>query len=242
MTGRASLDGRLRVDVCAGSIPLLTGLVELLDESDFMVTGRLGVDSAVEGEVPEYEVDVLVIDSGILAGSATANGGKLPSMFGKRVVVLVGESDPEAVAAFVRSGVRAVVRRDGPVSSIRTAILAAYNGDTLISGAILDRVVDFLSAPVDLLSLSHFKELTASERELFYMVAEGRSNAEIARVRSISVRTVKYHVSNIMRKLNLRSRVGIIALAHNSGSMRETVGSTGSNQAQSTGFDACVQR
>jgi len=60
-------------------------------------------------------------------------------------------------------------------------------------------------------------ELTAREVEVFRLIADGRSNAEIAQELHISETTVKTHVTHVLQKLDLRDRVQAVVLAHQAG-------------------------
>jgi DNA-binding NarL/FixJ family response regulator len=139
------------------------------------------------------------------------------------VVVLVADEQDEVVVPAIRAGARAVVLRDGPVDEIADAVRAVADHQGFVAPLLTTRVLESIAgaqaAPDAAPSLG---ALTVREREVLSMVADGESNQIIARRLTISVRTVKYHVSNILAKLDVRDRRQVILLVRGTGKGGET--------------------
>jgi DNA-binding NarL/FixJ family response regulator len=91
-------------------------------------------------------------------------------------------------------------------------------GDALLSPSITRRLIgEFASRPQARSSPAGLEELTDREREVLLLMAEGASNAEIARRLFVAETTVKTHVAHVLRKLDLRDRAQAVVLAYESG-------------------------
>lgn len=96
------------------------------------------------------------------------------------------------------------------------AIVAAYRGHTWLSSVVGGRLLFLLRGQPGQAGLSSWdgSGLTRRERQVLDRIAEGMSNAEIAETLVVTVRTVKYHVSNVLSKLGARDRAHAVAIAH----------------------------
>src|SRR5262249_35860378 len=98
------------------------------------------------------------------------------------------------------------------------AIRIVAAGDALLAPSITRRLIaEFAARPDPAQRPDILAELTSRERELLHHVAEGLSNADIARRLSISPLTVKTHVGRILAKLECHDRAQLVALAYESG-------------------------
>jgi len=93
------------------------------------------------------------------------------------------------------------VLKDAAVDEIIEAIRAAHRGEVHLGGAVARVLTRSLVAP-----RQGVAALTAREREVLVLVAEGRSNRDIGRTLSIGERTVQAHLGNVLAKLSLSSR------------------------------------
>lgn len=116
-----------------------------------------------------------------------------------RVVVMTSFSELARIQALLQAGATGYVLKDSDPSQIDSAIRAAFAGQVHL---------DPVAARVLTQSLVHREapELSAREREVVKLVAEGLSNQEVARRLVMSERTARTHVSNILMKLGLESR------------------------------------
>jgi DNA-binding NarL/FixJ family response regulator len=134
-----------------------------------------------------------------------------------RVLILTTFDLDEYIYEALRAGASGFVLKDDPPEQLIAAIRTAAAGNALLSPAVTKRVIRQFaqirtpSAPAGL------DELTAREHEVFRLMADGLSNAEIGRELYISETTVKTHVTRVLQKLELRDRVQAVVLAHQCG-------------------------
>jgi DNA-binding NarL/FixJ family response regulator len=125
----------------------------------------------------------------------------LPALAGLAPLVILAETDPAAVRALLREGVRAVLPSDADAASIVAAIEAAAAGlIALPAGMVEDVLASKPSTPAD------GSVLSPRETEVLRMLADGLGNKEIARVLSLSDHTIKFHIASIFTKLGVGTR------------------------------------
>jgi DNA-binding NarL/FixJ family response regulator len=130
-----------------------------------------------------------------------------------RVIALSMHKDSVYVREILRAGARGYLLKDSGAEDLVTAIRAVARGESYLSPAVSNAVLDdyrkHVTNPVDL--------LTSREREVLQMLAEGRTNKEIAGVLNLSVYTVDAHRGRIMEKLNLHSINELVRFAVRNG-------------------------
>jgi len=124
-----------------------------------------------------------------------------------RILVVTLFEDDDSVFAALRAGARGYVLKDTDEEEMLRAIRAVAGGEAIFSPAIAARLIDFFAAPRPAAPKAIFPELTEREREILGWIAQGQSNAEIAARLSLSLKTVRNHVSNIYSKLQVADRV-----------------------------------
>lgn len=139
-----------------------------------------------------------------------------------RVVVLTTfDTDAEAFAA-LQAGASGFLLKNVPPEELLAAIRTVADGDAVVAPRItrrlLDRFAGQLVAPHS--NQARLSGLTAREREVLLLVAQGLTNAELADRLNISEATVKAHVGRILTKLDLRDRVQIVVTAYETGLVR----------------------
>ena len=117
------------------------------------------------------------------------------------VVVVSGFHEEERVHAALHAGAAGYVLKGAEVDEIAAAVRAAHHGQVHLDARVARMLTRSLVGPKEGLSA-----LTPREREVLVLVAEGRSNREIATALTISERTVQTHIRSILAKLGLRSR------------------------------------
>jgi DNA-binding NarL/FixJ family response regulator len=131
-----------------------------------------------------------------------------------RVVILSMHFDETLVRQALRVGVKGYLLKNSVVEELLLAIRAAARGELYLSPAISEIVVaDFLVGRDSSTPTSAFDQLSAREREVLKLVAEGQTNKAIAEAMQISVKTVEKHRLNLMTKLNVHDVAGLTRLA-----------------------------
>lgn len=125
-----------------------------------------------------------------------------------KVVVLTSFGEAERVHAALAAGAAGYVLKDAEPEEVLAAIRAAARGEVHLDSAVAGQLVRRMAAPhVGLAAL------TAREREILILLAQGNSNRDIADQLVITERTARTHVSNILTKLQLSSRTQAALLA-----------------------------
>ncbi|WP_028264671.1 response regulator [Arthrobacter sp. MA-N2] len=140
----------------------------------------------------------------------------------KIVVLTTFDLDEYALAA-IQAGASGFLLKDAPPEELLEAIRTVHRGDAVIAPSttrrLLDHVAPMLRAqtPEQEGHASAVERLTAREREVFELIAQGHSNPEIAARLFLSEATVKTHVGRILAKLDARDRVQIVVIAYETG-------------------------
>ncbi len=165
--------------------------------------------------------DIVVMDirMPVMDGvAATRELCREPSSAPRVVVLTTFDTDAEAFAS-LQAGASGFLLKNSPPEELLSAIRTVAEGDAVVAPRITRRLLDrfagqFVPAQPE---PAHLAELTAREREVLLLVAQGLTNAEIGDRLTISEATVKAHVGRILTKLDLRDRVQIVVMAYETG-------------------------
>ncbi|WP_462183920.1 response regulator transcription factor [Frankia sp. AgKG'84/4] len=133
-----------------------------------------------------------------------------------RVVVMTQYDEAHHITDYLAAGARGLIRLDSSEQEILRALCAVRAGHAHIAPEVASRLVNFVLGrlpPVGHVQVARLRDLTGREREVFRLVAAGMSNSEVAQGLNLSEKTVKFHVSNILFKLDLRTRVQAVLVA-----------------------------
>jgi DNA-binding NarL/FixJ family response regulator len=134
-----------------------------------------------------------------------------------RVLILTTFDLDEYVYEALRAGASGFVLKDDPPEQLIAAVRTIAAGDALLSPSVTRRVIKQFTRVPRPSPPRQLDELTEREREIFALIADGLSNAEIGERLYISETTVKTHITHIFQKLNLRDRVQAVVLAYRTG-------------------------
>jgi DNA-binding NarL/FixJ family response regulator len=122
----------------------------------------------------------------------------------------------EYVYEALRAGASGFLLKDAPETQLLAALRAAPEGVSLLSATVTRRLVSAFARPTGAAD-PRLSSLTDREKDVLRLVAQGLSNAEVARTLVIGETTVKTHVSRLLAKLGLASRTQAVVLAYESG-------------------------
>ncbi len=196
----------------------------LLDsEVDIDVVGEAANGLEAVEAAKAFRPDVVVMDirmpelSGLEATQQITDDAGLADT---RVLILTTFEIDEYVFGALRAGASGFLLKGGEPSELINAIHVVAGGQSLLAPTVTRRLIEaYIARParqtVD--GASSLAELTAREREVLVLVAEGLSNKEIAQTLQLSVLTAKTHVSRILAKLGVRDRVQLVVMAYDLG-------------------------
>jgi DNA-binding NarL/FixJ family response regulator len=138
-----------------------------------------------------------------------------------RILILTTFDLDEYIYEALKAGASGFVLKDDPPEQLIAAVRTVAAGDALLSPSITKRVISQFTRMPRPEPPKAIGELTARERDVFRLIANGHSNGEIARELYISDTTVKTHVTHIFQKLDLRDRAQAVVLAYQTGIFEE---------------------
>jgi two-component system NarL family response regulator len=188
------------------------GLAALINRRpDMTVVAEASNGRELVAEFMRHRPDVALVDLRMPemdgADAIVALRERAPSA---RVIVLTTYDDDEDIQRSLRAGAKAYMLKDAPRDELLDCIKAVHEGRTLIPPAIATRLAETIGAP----------PLTARELEVLTLVADGKSNKEIATLLSITEGTVKSHLSAMLGKLDARDRTQAVTIALKRGLLR----------------------
>jgi two-component system response regulator NreC len=213
----------IRVFIADDHAVFRSGLRVLLEkEPDIEVVGENGNGFDTIRAVSEKDVDVLLLDIAMpgLPGSKVAEA-VLQEKPGLAIVVLTMHEDEYYLQEFFRLGVRAYVLKKSTGTDVVQAIRAARKDEQYIDPALAGLVISsYVGRQPKKTKVGRIDLMTPRELEVMTLLAYGHTNAEIAEKLRISERTVESHRTNIMTKLELKSRAELVRFAIDNGMLK----------------------
>jgi DNA-binding NarL/FixJ family response regulator len=199
-----------------------TGLRMILDaEPDVDVVGEATNGREAVAMARELGPDVVLMDIRMpeLDGiEATRRVVQHDAEASTRVLMLTTFDLDEYVYDALRAGASGFLLKDAPANQLAAGVRMVAAGDALLAPSITRRLIEeFAASPPAAPVPPGLDELTPREREVFRLVAQGKSNADIAAELIIGETTVKTHVTRIMMKLGVHDRVQAVVLAYELG-------------------------
>jgi DNA-binding NarL/FixJ family response regulator len=186
---------------------------------------RQGIRALLERELDDVEVstadspdaairdaggpspDVVVIDLRRVSGEVQDTITSLQERLGSPIVVFTADGGPRMLAEALKAGVKGYVRKDSPPEDLIRAIQAARSGEFYVDPALSS----------SLLLEEGERTLTARQREILQMLADGMHTEEVAKQLGLSTETVRTHTKRILAKLQAGTRTQAVAIGIRSG-------------------------
>ncbi len=130
-----------------------------------------------------------------------------------QVVILSMYSDETLVRQALRSGAKGYLLKHSVTEELLLAVRAACRGETFLSSAVSGNLLANVLTQPESEEAEPFERLSAREKQVLKLVAEGRTNNAIAQIMNVSVKTVEKHRSSLMAKLNVHDMAGLVRIA-----------------------------
>ena len=184
------------------------GLVSLLDRREhFQVVAEAGTAAEAVEMARKFEPDLVVMDVRLPDGSGIEACREIRSEFpNTRVVILTSYPDEEAVLSAIIAGASGYLLKQIRSRDLVAALESVGRGESLLDPAVTEKVLDRVRRIATGTYTDEMAQLTQQEQKILLLVAEGKTNKEIAAEVFLSDKTVKNYVSSILSKLNLQRR------------------------------------
>lgn len=208
--------GQIRVLLADDHGLLRKGVRSVLTQDPAVtIVGEAGDGSDAVRLAEELSPDVVVMDvamPGLNGLDAAAQITRKSKRIG--VIVLTMYSDEEYLIRAVTAGVRGYLLKDSAEPDLVRAVKAVAAGNTFFSSAVADTLIDDY---VERLQRSDIRDsyelLTDREKQVLQLLAEGKTNKDVAAILALGLSTVESHRLNLMKKLNLHNTAELVLYA-----------------------------
>jgi two-component system, NarL family, response regulator DevR len=184
------------------------GLVALLARRQgFQVVAEAATVAEAIEQARRFEPDIVIMDVRLPDGSGIEACREIRAdLPATRVVMLTSYPDEEAVLSAIVAGAAGYLLKQIRARDLVTALEAVGRGESLLDPAVTEKVLERVRKIASGTALDEISMLTSQEQKILMLVAEGKTNKEIAGEVFLSDKTVKNYVSSILSKLNLERR------------------------------------
>jgi DNA-binding NarL/FixJ family response regulator len=184
------------------------GLVALLDRrEEFQVVGEAGTVAEAIESARRLEPDLVIMDVRLPDGSGVEACREIRSERpATRVVILTSYPDEDAVLSAIVAGASGYLLKQIRARDLVSALQTVGRGESLLDPAVTEKVLERVRRIATGTYTDELAQLTQQEQKILALVAEGKTNKEIAADVFLSDKTVKNYVSSILSKLNLERR------------------------------------
>ena len=211
----------IRVLIADDQALLRHSLVALINDTvGIDIVGETGTGHDAVRLARELEPDVILMDIRMPDGDgiqATRTITADTTLSGCRVLILSMFELDEYVYGALRAGASGFLLKDAHPEQLLAAIHRTHAGESLFAPTILTRLVEHYVSRPAAASSWELDTLTEREVEVLILVARGMSNDDIAATLTISIKTVKTHIGNLLAKLNARDRAQLVIAAYEHG-------------------------
>ncbi len=208
--------GKIRVVLADDHTLFRQGIRTLINaEADMEVVGEAANGIEAAERTIETRADLVLMDIGMPGLSSFEATRQIKKNRPEtKVLFLTMYDDEDYLVEGMEVGASGYVLKDSPATQLVSAMRDVIRGGSYLSPRMLSQLVDdFRSRIKSANRLPRFATLTAREREVLKMLAEGNSVKEIACDLNLSVKTVEAHKFNLMRKLDIHNKATLVQYA-----------------------------
>jgi two-component system, NarL family, response regulator NreC len=192
------------------------GLCKILEERrDWEIVGEAGDGREAVRQAIELQPDVVVVDIGMpLLNGIEATRQIVKRAPQTRVLILSMHAEEAYVVQALQAGAHGYLLKDSAAKELIHAIAVVAEGKSFFSPGVAKVMLDdYVKRLTDQGVADRYDLLSEREREIFQLVAEGRSSKDIATLLSVSPTTIETHRAHIMQKLDLHNTAELVLYA-----------------------------
>jgi DNA-binding NarL/FixJ family response regulator len=190
------------------------GLAAMLGtQPDFQIAGQADTGDEVLRQAAALRPDVILLDLEMPGMDGVAALRQLRAADpGMRAIVLTAYDSDELIVGALEAGAQGYLLKGAPREEIFQAIRIVHSGGSLLQPVVASKLLRQLSSQAGRQAAGS-ATLTRREREVLRLLAQGKSNREVAAALVVSERTAKFHVSSLMGKLGATNRTEAVSIA-----------------------------
>jgi two-component system response regulator NreC len=193
---------------------LRQGVRRILEaEPDMTVVGEAATGAETVKCAKELQPDVVIMDISMPDQDGIESMRQIVDSLCSRVVVLSVNLEHQLIAEAVAKGAAGYLAKDSQDRELISAVRTVMMGSTVFSPVVSKRLAESSQLATKDTAPRSLENLTSREREVFLLLAEGKSTSEVAAQLSVSPKTVHTHRQHIMDKLGLNTTTELIRLA-----------------------------
>ncbi|MHA6533201.1 response regulator [Paenibacillus sp. BAC0078] len=195
------------------------GLAAVLGTEDGIeVVGEAGSGEEGIRLAQEYNPDVVLMDLVMEGMDGIETTRQLLKLYPDcKVIVLTSYLDDEKMYPVIEAGAFSYLLKTARASEVADAIRAAARGQSVLESQVASKMMNRFRSSAKGSEAPAYKELTEREMEVLKLLAQGKSNQDIADQLIIGIKTVKFHVTNILAKLGVEDRTQAAIYAYKNG-------------------------
>lgn len=210
---------RLRILLVDDHEVVRLGLKSLLERhSGFEVVAEAESESEAVQKALEYTPDIVLMDIRLAGGNGVEACRKIVNKLpDTKVIMLTSYAEDEMLFAAIRAGASGYVLKQVGSNDLVQAIEATARGEATLDPSLTQRIFAEVRRSIQKDEAATFEDLTSQEMHVLALIAEGKTNREIASTLFLSEGTIRNYVSNILSKLGVsnRAEAAAYAIQHN---------------------------
>ncbi|HKD30633.1 MAG TPA: response regulator transcription factor [Xanthobacteraceae bacterium] len=184
-----------------GAMQIFAGL----DDMEVVAEGATAADALRLAK--QFHPDVMLLDISLPGGGLEAAAGIARACPNVRTVMLTASESELDVAAALQAGARGYILKGSSGAEVVETVRAIFSGESYVAPSLAARLLIQMSRRAEVVANKPGNDLTSREEEILSLVSRGLTNKEIANRLNLTERTVKHHMTSIMRKSKVRNRV-----------------------------------
>jgi two-component system nitrate/nitrite response regulator NarL len=202
------MSGAIRIAVIDDHPMFREGAVQTLactEGIEVVGEGATAADALKVAE--ELRPDVMLLDISLPGGGVEAAANIARACPSVRAVMLTASESELDVASALQAGARGYILKGSSAAEVIETVRAIFKGESYVAPSLAARLLIQMGKRNEVVANKPVSDLTAREDEILALVSSGMTNKEIANRLRLTERTVKHHMTSIMRKSNVRNRV-----------------------------------